>query len=164
MCPESDYFKVALPKSFQDWHKGWFYAPDPAEGGDLPSFVNTPPKHLKSWKSVESPSKNTRVLIAAMKGFINHGLTGEQVLKRWLKRRVQPLATRAHPMNPYEGPKDPTRMASGELPEDELRAHIHTSTDLELEKILLHVAMEPFCLSNPPSDVSYSSQVRSPLP
>lgn len=92
-----------------------------------------------------------------MKGLIKRGLTGEQVLKTWLKRRVQALAIRAHPMYLYEGPEDPTRMASGELPEDEMRARIHTATDLEVEKVMLRVTVEPFSLSNPPSNASHSS-------
>lgn len=57
----------------------------------------------------------------------------------------------------YMGPEDPSRMAPKEVREDELRAHIHTAMDLEVEKVPLGVAVEPFLSRNPPSDVSYFS-------
>lgn len=58
---------------------------------------------------------------------------------------------RAHPMHLCEGPKDPTWMASRELHEDKMWARIHMATNLEVKKVPLGVAMEPFCSSNPPS-------------
>lgn len=55
-----------------------------------------------------------------MKGLIERELTGGQVLKMWLERQFQPLAARVDPMYLYEGPEDPTRMASGELRGDDM--------------------------------------------
>lgn len=45
----------------------------------------------------------------------------------------------------------------GKLNDDEPQAHMHTATDLELEKILLSVTVEPFSSNNPPSDMSFLS-------
>ncbi|XP_044357182.1 uncharacterized protein [Triticum aestivum] len=50
-------------------------------------------------------------------------------------------------------------MAPGELCVDELLAHIHIATNLEVEKVPLDIIMEPCGSINPPSDASLEPEL-----
>lgn len=91
--PSSNYFKVALPKSVRDWHKGWFYVSGLVE--DPPTFVNVLPKRQRSSKPVKKLSDDTKKMVDAILGLWDCGLKREHILLTWLDRRVS-LAARAH--------------------------------------------------------------------
>ncbi|KAM0930451.1 hypothetical protein ACQ4PT_001125 [Festuca glaucescens] len=63
--------------------------------------------------------------------FLGDEMFGLQVLSTFLKRRVQPLQARAHPMWMYSGVSDPTRVMEEKLSSKELKACIVSLTKLK---------------------------------
>jgi hypothetical protein len=72
----------------------------------------------------------------------------------FLKRRVQPIMVRAHPMWMYSGPKDETRINIAELSKkellDEVRRLTHFSQEDSIPLISSHL---PFYADHPPIEV-----------
>lgn len=55
-------------------------------------------------------------------------MIGTEIAAVFLKRRVQPIMSRAHPMWLYSGPKDETRVNVDELSEKELLDEVRRLT------------------------------------
>jgi hypothetical protein len=72
----------------------------------------------------------------------------------FLKRRIQPVMSRAHQMWLYSGPEDETRVNVAELCEkellDEVRCLTHFSQEDSIPLLALH---EPYDLDHQPSEV-----------
>jgi hypothetical protein len=58
-------------------------------------------------------------------------LSGLQLIRTFIERRIQPLAARAHCMWDYTGRRDPTRFSSDELKEAEIDDGVHAVTCLK---------------------------------
>jgi hypothetical protein len=63
-------------------------------------------------------------------------LSGLQLIRTFIERRVQPLAARAHCMWDYTDRRDPTRISSDELKEAEIDDGVHTITSLKKKSIM----------------------------
>jgi hypothetical protein len=58
-------------------------------------------------------------------------LSGVQLIRTFIERRVQPLAARVHPMWEYTDRRDPTRISSDELREAEIDDSVHAVTNIK---------------------------------
>jgi hypothetical protein len=83
-------------------------------------------------------------------------MIGTEVAAVFLKRRVQPIMSRAHPMWLYSGPKDEIRVNVAELSEkeqlDEVRRLTHFSQEDSIPLISLQL---PFDADHPPTEVIF---------
>jgi hypothetical protein len=76
-------------------------------------------------------------------------MIGTEVAAVFLKRRVQPIMVRAHPMWLYSGPKDETRINIAELSEKELLDEVRRLTHFSQEDSI------PLISSHPPFDADH---------
>ena len=89
----------------------------------LPKFVDileAMPK--KSWKNTLTPKENHVVdklfdRILRIKKSDAQTMMGTEIAAVFLKRRIQPVMSIAHPMRLYSGPMDETRVNVAELSE-----------------------------------------------
>jgi hypothetical protein len=58
-------------------------------------------------------------------------LSGIQLIRMFIERRVQPLAARAHCMWDYTDRRDPTRISSNELREVEIDDNVRAVTNIK---------------------------------
>jgi hypothetical protein len=58
-------------------------------------------------------------------------LSGVQLIRTFIERRVQPLAAWVHPMWEYTDCQDPTRISSDELREAEIDDSVHAITNIK---------------------------------
>ncbi|KAK1669327.1 hypothetical protein QYE76_057486 [Lolium multiflorum] len=81
-------------------------------------------------------------------------MVGTEVAAVFLKRRIQPVMARAHPMWLYSGPKDITRVNAAELSEKELLDEVRRLTFFSQEdSIPLTCAYSPLDANHPPLEV-----------
>ena len=81
-------------------------------------------------------------------------MLGTEFAALFLKRRVQPLQHRAHPMYLYTGAKDNTRISSVDLTEKEIQDEVRRLTKLtQKDTIPLEPNVRPFEASFPPPEV-----------
>ena len=76
-------------------------------------------------------------------------MIGTEVAAVFLKRRVQPIMVRAHPMWLYSGPKDETRINIAESSEKELLDEVRRLTLFSQEDSI------PLISSHPPFDADH---------
>ena len=82
-------------------------------------------------------------------------MLGTEFAALFLKRRVQPLQHRAHPMSLYTGAKDSTRVSSVNFSDKELLDEVRRLTKLtQKDTIPLEPSTRPFEASFPPPQVS----------
>ena len=83
-------------------------------------------------------------------------MIGTEFAALYLKRRVQPLQYRAHPMYLYTGAKDSTRISMEDLKEKELQDEVRRLTKLtQKDTIALEPNVRPFEASFPPPEVCF---------
>jgi hypothetical protein len=63
-------------------------------------------------------------------------LSGIQLIRIFIERRVQPLAARAHCMWDYTDRRDLTRISSEELKEAEIDDSVHAVTNIKKKSIV----------------------------
>ena len=110
--------------SVQGWRKKWFYVTCDQEG--LPDFVARKPlKKTNVW--ADSLSKDEKATlkplisrIADLLKSLGQEEGGVHLIATFMRRQVQPLRARPHPMWANEGPSDPSRMSSTELTDKEV--------------------------------------------
>ena len=110
--------------SCKKWLMSWFYVKNRDPKVDLirlPKFIIGPPAEEHNWK-YEPNKKNADVkqLHAALLQLKKEGMTGDDLLRAFIARRVCPLQNRAHKMCHMSGHLDPTRMTTVELDKDEI--------------------------------------------
>jgi hypothetical protein len=76
----------------------------------------------RSWKNILSPEEKPIVdklfeRVLRIKESDGQTMIGTEIAAVFLKRRVQPIMSSAHPMWLYSGPKDETRVNVAELSE-----------------------------------------------
>jgi hypothetical protein len=81
-------------------------------------------------------------------------LSGLQLIRTFVERRIQPLATRAHCMWDYTDRRDPTRFSSDELKEAEIDDGVRVITSLKKRSIVPKIfGTEAFSKSHPRTEV-----------
>jgi hypothetical protein len=63
-------------------------------------------------------------------------LSGVQLIRTFIERRVQPLAARAHCMWDYNNHRDSTRISPDELHEAEIDDSVHAVTNIKKKSIV----------------------------
>ena len=77
-------------------------------------------------------------------------VNGVDIIRTFLKRRVQPLQARAHPMFLYTGRHDPTRFSTEELSRGDLDRALRPLLKFKAEEDLPKKSLTaPFSSSNP---------------
>jgi hypothetical protein len=85
-------------------------------------------------------------------------VSGIQLIRTFIERRVQPLATRAHCMWDYTDRRDPTRISSEELKEAEIDDNVRVVTNIKKKSIVPKVfGAVAFSKSFPRTEVCFSS-------
>ena len=141
----------------------WFYIRDSsATDTQLPQFTDVleaVPK--KSWKNILSPDEKPTVdrlfeRFLRIKESDGQTMIGTEVAAVFLKRRVQPIMSRAHPMWLYSGPKDETRVNVAELSEKELLDEVRRLTLFSQEDSIPLISLQPpFDADHPPTEVIF---------
>ena len=82
-------------------------------------------------------------------------LGGIQIMSTFVRRRIQPLCARHHPMWLYSGRKDSTRISREELGPEELHKIICSLTSLaDKSEVSYDPLIEPFSMQHPRPVVS----------
>ena len=137
------------------WKTKWFYAKDTPSGSDAPlADMNRQAVQRASWKNVLTLEEKAETddFITRIAELKDAGLNGAQLSGIFLKRRVQPLQTRAEPMWSYKSTADPSRVRVDELSGTELDTYMRLI--IKPSALTSEVAMPPFSSDNPPPSVS----------
>ena len=136
----------------KDWQKTFFYCRDtsPANEPELPGY-SIEPCIIRASQNSFAP-KEARAKLAPLLHKINvlvtHGLKGTDLIKTWMKWRVQPLSIRHKLLCEYSGSRiDPIRFSEEDIPTKTLIKIIKTQlgeTKAEIEED----GLKPFCLAN----------------
>ena len=128
---EVSYFDIRQVDSAQNWRKKWFYFTSQQEG--LPDFVeHSPLVKTRAWlhqtsAAEEAEAKPLMEKIEKLLKTTGRVVSGLHLISTFIKRDVQPLRARVHPMWEFQGVQDPTRLTTEPLPskkavEDRVRA------------------------------------------
>jgi hypothetical protein len=137
--PDVQYIDIRMPENNPGWRTKWFYAKDqPKEGQEFglePFRAVSDLRPRKSWEHEmsEAEMKITEPLmekIQALRSDAGREVTGFQLIRLFLERRVQPLAARPRRMWEYTGKKDSMRLCSEDLKEAEVDAKMKSITSL----------------------------------
>jgi hypothetical protein len=83
-------------------------------------------------------------------------LSGIQLIRTFIERRVQPLAARAHCMWDYSDCRDPTRISSDKLKEAEIDDGVHAVTNLKKKSTVPKIfGAGAFSKSHPRTEVCF---------
>jgi hypothetical protein len=138
--PDVPYFNLQMPKNNPGWRMKWFYAKDKSSSGEtfgLEEFqatVNLRP--CVSWKHdlSDEEMKITEPLmkkIEQLRATPKKELSGLQLIRTFIERRIQPLAARAHCMWDYSDRQDSTRISSDELRKAKIDECVRTITNIK---------------------------------
>ena len=109
---------MVLPDSVHGWQSTWFYCkdqPTPGQSTGLPPFSMERVRKPSSLKVVPEEQAQVKVLAERVVQLIRDGVTGMDLLEVFLRRRIQPLQFRDHPMWMYSGTEDTTRIHPEEI-------------------------------------------------
>jgi hypothetical protein len=158
-----DYFNLQTPENNPGWRTKWFYARDKSLAGQnfgLEEFrPTTTIRSRASWahELSEEEMKTTQPLmekIQQLRATPKKELSGLQLIRTFIERRVQPLSARAHYMWDYTDRRDSTRISSDELKEAEIDDGVRAVTNLKKKSIVPKVfGTEAFSKSNPRTEV-----------
>jgi hypothetical protein len=138
--PYVPYFNLQTPENNPGWRTKWFYAKDKSSSGEtfgLEEFqatVNLRPR--VSWKPdlSDEEMKITEPLmkkIEQLRATPKKELSGLQLIRTFIERRIQPLTARAHCMWDYSDRRDSTRISSDELHEAEIDECVRTIMNIK---------------------------------
>jgi hypothetical protein len=140
VCPDVPYFNLQTPKNNPGWRTKWFYAKDKSSAGEdfgLEEFRATIVLRPRvSWRHEFSDEemKITEPLmekIQQLRATPKKELSGVQLIRTFIERRVQPLAARAHCMWDYSDHRDSTRISPDELHEAEIDDSMRAVTNIK---------------------------------
>ena len=126
----------------------------PYSRAGLPTSENVlEAKPKKTWNNVVT-AKESAVVEMLYGRARRLKMIGTEFTALFLKRWVQPLQHRDHPMYLYTGAKDSTRISSVDLTEKELQDEVRRLTKLtQKDDIPLEPNVRPFEASFPPPEV-----------
>ena len=118
MRSKSAFPAMTLPESVRGWQSTWFYCQDqstPGQSTGLPPFSMSRVNKPSSLKVVPEEKAQVKMLMERVVQLIRDGVTGMDLLEVFLRRRIQPLQYRGHPMWLYSGTEDTTRVHPEEV-------------------------------------------------
>lgn len=116
MRGKSSFPAMILPDSVRGWQSTWFYCkdqPTPGRSTGIPPFSVDRVRKPSSLKVIPEEKAQVKVLVERVVQLIRDGGTGMDLLEVFLRRRIQPLQYRDHPMWMYSGTEDTTRIHPG---------------------------------------------------
>jgi hypothetical protein len=134
------YFNIQMPENNPGWRTKWFYSKDKfsaSKNFGLEEFrATTALRPRVSWrhKLFEEEMKITEPLMEKIQQLcatLNKELSGIQLIRTFIERRIQPLAARAHCMWDYSDRRDSTRITLDELHEAEIDDYVHAVTKIK---------------------------------
>jgi hypothetical protein len=138
--PDVPYFNLQMPENNPGWRTKWFYAKDKSPAGkdfgleEFRAITDLRPRVSWTHELSEEEMKITEPLmkkIQELRSTPKKELSGIQLIRTFIERRVQPLAARAHYMWEYTVRRDLTRMSSDELKEVEIDDGVHAVTNIK---------------------------------
>lgn len=161
---EAKYFKFPMRESVQGWRQKWFYIrdqPTESQPSGLPKFKDVPEaKAKKSWRNVltaeEKPiAEELYRRVLELKESGGQTMLGTEIAALFLKRRIQPLMARSHPMYMYTGSKDSTRINTADFTDKELLDEVRRLTLFSQDdNIPLDSLQDPYDAGHLPTGVS----------
>lgn len=105
------YIPFQCHSSRSQWRSRWFYL----ELKELDAVLVVPevhPERSEDWTSKPPLTRSLQDFVDAVSDLRERGLTGYEVVKDFVSRRIQPLQACAHTAFDYTGAKDITRISS----------------------------------------------------
>jgi hypothetical protein len=134
------YFNLQTPKNNPGWRTKWFYAKDKFSAGEdfgLEEFrATTVLRPRVSWRH-ELSDEEMKIIeplmekIQQLRATPKEELSGIQLIRTFIERRVQPLVARAHCMWDYSGRRDSTRISPDELHEAKIDDYMRAVTNIK---------------------------------
>jgi hypothetical protein len=146
--PDVEYFNLQMPENNPGWRTKWYYAKDKSSDGEnfgLEEFWPTGILRPRvSWKHdlSDEEMKITEPLmekIQQLRATPKKELSGIQLIRTFIERRIQPLAARAHCMWDYSDRRDSTRISQDELHEAEIDECVRTVTNIKKKNPVLKI-------------------------
>ena len=131
MRGKSSFPAIILPESVRGWQSTWFYCkdqPTPGQSTGLPPFSMARVEKPSALKVTPGEKAEVKVLVERVVYLIREGVTGMDLLEVFLRRRIQPLQARDHPMWMYSGIEDSTRVHPEEVDEDTVEKWLRSIT------------------------------------
>jgi hypothetical protein len=160
---EVNYFNFSMKEYVQGWRSKWFYLRDrPASGhrSDLPKFMDilevTPKKPWQNILTAEEKliADDLYEKVLDVKNSGGRTMIGTEVADVFLKRRIQPVMSRAHQMWSYSGSKFVTRINAAKLSKKKLLDKVRRLTYFSQEDSIPMVALQdPYKLYHLPAEV-----------
>jgi hypothetical protein len=160
-----DYFNLQTPENNPRWRTKWFYArdkPSASQNFGLEEFQPTTVIRPRASRAHELSEEEMKIMqplmenIQQLRAMPKKELSGIQLIRTFIERRVQPLAARAHCMWDYTNRPDPTCVSFDELKEVEIDDGVCAITNLKkkstVPKIFGTVA---FSKSHPRTEVRF---------
>ena len=146
------------PSHPKDWNQTWFYCKDtsPADENPLPGYRSKwlNPKHHLPEQLATAERSNLEPTISKVKALLGNGLTGIDLVWRWVSWRIIPLSRRSSLMCTYMGDaKYALRYSSTRLTDDAINEITKTLLNENLESCN-KVGLNPFCTLNLPPTMS----------
>ena len=113
MRSKSTFPAMILSESVRGWQSTWFYCKDQPTLGQstgLPPFSMARVEKPSALKVIPEEKGQMKVLVERVVQLVRDGVTGMDLLEVFLRRRIQPLEARDHPMWMYSGIEDSTRI------------------------------------------------------
>ena len=159
-----DYFNLEKQDSVQGWRKKWFYIKDQAVTGQQYGLAPFDPaaraKKSRAWRHELTAAEEADVAplyrrVVELRRTAGLEVSGLQLIALFVKRCIQPIQFRPHPMWRFEGAQDPTRVLHEEFSSIELESRVHRITKLgQKDKCLLECPVRPFAADNPLPEVT----------
>ena len=128
---KSCFPSIIFPESVRGWQATWFYCQDQATPGQstgLPPFSLDRAEKPASLKVTPEEKAQVKVLAGRVVELVREGVTGMDLLEVFLRRRIQPLQARDHPMWLYSGLDDTTRVHPEEVTDEMLEGWLSSIT------------------------------------
>jgi len=133
---EIAYFDIKQVDSAQNWRQKWFYVTTTQDG--LPPFdPHATLQKTRAWLHQTTAEEEAEVKplmgsIAKLMKTAGREVSGLHLISTFIKRGVQPLRARAHPLWEFQGLQDPTRLRAGQplLPLDAVEKRVRSITKL----------------------------------
>ena len=122
---------MILPESVRGWQSTWFYCKDqliPGQSTGIPPFSMARVEKPSALKVTPEEKVQVKVLVERVVQLVRDGVTGMDLLEVFLRRRIQPLQARDHPMWMYSGTDDTTRIHPEEVDEATLEGWLRGIT------------------------------------
>src|SRR3954464_2193514 len=152
-------FSFSMCESVQYWRRRWFYIRDSTVAGQdfglAPFDPSQEMEPKRSWKNQILDGEVTEIE-GLYRQVEDLQLTPEKevncvdIIRTFLKRRVQPIQARAHPMFLYLGHRDPTRVSAEEFSKGDLDGILHPLLKFKAREDLPGKSLtSPFSISHP---------------